>query len=382
MVTVGSAMGATIPTTLGQTKCNVLIDTGAMKSCMSQAYYQQLMLPATRTLHSCNIKSANGTNLCPIEIIEGEFKIGTKEYKNDFIVCKNLVRPCILGADFLRKHGIWTGWSPTGKVQLISQQKFLVESLEVLMKGPMIHNKQGIEIPGRNLAVVSVFLDTKTLQENQVYEVKPNLLLTNEHPNLIVLPMLHLVQKEKYENIPMALINLNEDEKIFLKRGEILGCLEPSSIEMNEIIQEKYDNIGEEGEREDESIPLEKKFITSPAEVNTHRKMQLQDAEVTKENREKFRLLCEEFEDIFSKSSSDIGKTPLITMDMDTGDSPPVCQRPYNLPLKHREWVQKELETLEQAGVIVRSISPWASPIVVVPKMTEPGEPPRRRLCV
>ena len=30
-------------------------------------------------------------------------------------------------------------------------------------------------------------------------------------------------------------------------------------------------------------------------------------------------------------------------MDIDTGDSPPVCQRPYNLPLKHREWVQKEL---------------------------------------
>ena len=335
MVTVGSAMGATIPTTFGQTKCNVLIDTGAMKSCMSQAYYQQLMLPATRTLHSCNIKSANGTNLCPIGIIEGEFKIGTKEYKDDFIVCKNLVRPCILGADFLRKHGIWTGWSPTGKVQLISQQKFLVESLEVLMKGPMIHNKQGIEIPGRNLAIVSVFLDTKTLQENQVYEIKPNLLLTNEHPNLIVLPMLHLVQKEKNENIPMALINLNEDEKIFLKRGEILGCLEPSSIEMNELIQEKYDDIGEEGERENESIPLEKKFITSP-----------------------------------------------LTMDIDTGDSPPVCQRPYNLPLKHREWVQKELETLEQAGVIVRSISPWASPIVVVPKKMEPGEPPRRRLCV
>ena len=44
--------------------------------------------------------------------------------------------------------------------------------------------------------------------------------------------------------------------------------------------------------------------------------------------------------------------------------------------------VQKELETLEKAGVIIRSISPWASPIVVVPKKTEPGEPPRRRPCV
>ena len=215
-------------------------------------------------------------------------RFGTKEYKNDFIVCKNLVRPCILGTNFLRKHGTWTGWSPTGKFQLISQQKFLVESLEVLMKGPMIHNRQGINIPGRNLAMVSVLLDTKALQENQVYEVKPNLLLTNEHPNLVVLPMLHVVQREKHNSIPVALINLNEDEKIFLKKGEILGCLEPSPIEVTEIVREECNEVGEIDEKEDESIPLEKKFITSPAEVNTHRKMQLQDAEVTEEYKEKF----------------------------------------------------------------------------------------------
>ena len=147
----------------------------------------------------------------------------------------------------------------------------------------------------------------------------------NEHPNPIVLPMLHLVQKEKHDSIPVALINLNEDEGIFLRKGEILGCLEPSPIEITEIVKEEGGAIGEEDEEEDESIPLEKKFITSPAEVNTHRKMQLQDAEVTEENREKFKLLCEEFEDIFSKDSTDIGKTPLITMDIDTGDSPPVC---------------------------------------------------------
>ena len=110
--------------------------------------------------------------------------------------------------------------------------------------------------------------------------------------------------------------------------------------------------------------------------------MQLQDAEVAKKYKEQFKQLCKEFGDIFSQDSTDIGKTPLITMDIDTEDSPPVCQKPYNLPLKHREWVQKELETLEKAGVTVRSISPWASPIVVVPKKTEPGEPPRRRLYI
>ena len=77
---MGSATGATIPTTFGQTKCNVLVDTGAMKSCMSQAYYQQLMLPTTRPIHTYQVKSANGSNLCPIGITECEFKIGQKEY--------------------------------------------------------------------------------------------------------------------------------------------------------------------------------------------------------------------------------------------------------------------------------------------------------------
>ena len=73
---------------------------------------------------------------------------------------------------------------------------------------------------------------------------------------------------------------------------------------------------------------------------------------------------------------------PLLEMEIDTGDSPPITQKCYTLPLKHAAWVQKELEILEKAGVTVRSVSPWASPIVVVPTRTAPGEPPKRRLCV
>ena len=69
-------------------------------------------------------------------------------------------------------------------------------------------------------------------------------------------------------------------------------------------------------------------------------------------------------------------------MEIDTGDSPPISQKPYNLPLKHADRLQKELDTLGKAGVITRSVSPWVSPIVIGPKKTEPGEPPRRRFCV
>ena len=68
-------------------------------------------------------------------------------------------------------------------------------------------------------------------------------------------------------------------------------------------------------------------------------------------------------------------------MDIDTGDSPPVSSRPYTLPLKHYKWVQREMESLEWAGVITKSMSKWASPIVIVPKKSAPREPPKR-LCI
>ena len=47
----------------------------------------------------------------------------------------------------------------------------------------MIHNRQGIDIPGRSLVIVNASIDTGKLLKGQVFEVKPNFLLTNEHPN-------------------------------------------------------------------------------------------------------------------------------------------------------------------------------------------------------
>ena len=94
-------------------------------------------------------------------------------------------------------------------------------------------------------------------------------------------------------------------------------------------------------------------FLKSPADVDPRGPIVLKDTEVPPEARESFKKLCDEFADIFSKDSSDLGKTPLLKMDILTGDSPPVSQKPYTLALKHVQWVREEIETLEKAGVIV-----------------------------
>ena len=128
-------------------------------------------------------------------------------------------------------------------------------------------------------------------------------------------------------------------------------------------------------------IPSNTTFICSPADVPGHHKVHLQDKEISADIHQRFKELCEEYGEAFSKHNEDIGRTKLVKMDIDTGDSPPVSSRPYTLPLKHYEWVQRETESLEWAEVIKKSMSNWASPIVVVPKKSAPGEPPKR-LCI
>ena len=127
---------------------------------------------------------------------------------------------------------------------------------------------------------------------------------------------------------------------------------------------------------------VESDFLISPGDIYPNRKVELEDADIKEATRISFEALCEQQHEAFSKNNKDIGRTQLIEMEIDTGDSLPVAQSPYTLLLKHYDWVRQEIETLEKSGVIERSLSRWASPVIVVPKKSAPDEPPRRRLCV
>ena len=54
----------------------------------------------------------------------------------------------------------------------------------------------------------------------------------------------------------------------------------------------------------------ERGFITSPTDIDPGEPIKLKDAEVAPQHREAFENLCTEFQDVFSKDSVDLGKTP------------------------------------------------------------------------
>ena len=72
-----------------------------------------------------------------------------------------------------------------------------------------------------------------------------------------------------------------------------------------------------------------------------------------------------EYSDILTK---DLGLTNLAEFKIKTGDHPPICQGPYNIPQSLVDSVNKELKWLLDKGFIRESTSSWASPMVTVKK--------------
>ena len=72
--------------------------------------------------------------------------------------------------------------------------------------------------------------------------------------------------------------------------------------------------------------------------------------------------------DVFSTEEYKLGKSKLEPCYIDTGNAKPVKQRPRRLPLEKRQLVEEQIKEMEKAGVIRVSNSPWAPPIVLVPK--------------
>ena len=85
------------------------------------------------------------------------------------------------------------------------------------------------------------------------------------------------------------------------------------------------------------AVSIDNAFLTSPADIPGPRKVDLQDADIKPTMRSAFDEICKKYPTVFSKGNEDIGRTQLITMDIDTGDSPPVSSCPYTLALKHHQ---------------------------------------------
>ena len=121
--------------------------------------------------------------------------------------------------------------------------------------------------------------------------------------------------------IPLIVLNLGT-YSIELLKDQVVGHLDNEEIDISEIHTEAGLSLDSDSgyesnnESDKESEPDSKEissFIVSPADIETHCKVELKDKEIDDEYKKQFEDLCEKYKDIFSADSTDIGKDTFIT---------------------------------------------------------------------
>ena len=353
---------------------------------MSSAQYKLIGSPPLEPLPpGARLRSATGTSMEAWGLTSCLVRIGRKVYAQSFIVCNKMMTNVIVGRDFLSTYKLSITWGDEGTMEVMEGQEPVIRTGEVHQYPAYVGG--WAKVPPRTVAAIPAIANLPPFGRKTLFRFDPLKENLDLQMNSVVYPLDYATWRGGHQHTVQLIINLAK-EPLLLAEGTLLGYYEREDegemiVDREGLFEVNIEKSWEAGELEDKLFPPGGDgFITSPAEVDPRPPIKLRDAEVSREHRVAFERLCEEFADVFSQNSGDLGKTPLMRMEIPTGDNPPISQRPYGLALRHVQWVQDEIETLERAGVITKSVSPWASPIVIVPKKTSPGEPPRRRMCV
>ena len=147
---------------------------------------------------------------------------------------------------------------------------------------------------------------------------------------------------------PFVIVNFSHHENLHLPKDHVVAFTEKDTNQgevleictMKELERDLPRNWIPERQCQEKMTklfqnPFMKKkddFLKSPAEAPTHRKVLLEDKEISPKTQRAFEKLCERYDEIISKNSGDISKTILVEMEIDTGNHPLLHPNPTHYP--------------------------------------------------
>ena len=291
---------------------------------MSLEMYKKLKLNHLNTSSIPHIVGASGKSLGARGRTKYEININGKIFYQTFIVCEHLKRPIILGRDFSIQNCIGISWTKSNTCQLTQNNEVIAETGEYqTLSRSSVSLKKHIKVPPRSCAVVDV--DINTTEEIKV-EVILDQLWLSANPNICTYPMIaDLKDRELNTVTPFIIVNFSHHEHLHLPKDHVVAftekdCNEGEVLEIctmeqlekdlprNWIPERKWQEKLSEF-FENPFMQKDDDFLKSPAEAPVHRKVLLEDKNISPRTQEVFDKLCEKYDDIISKNSGDIGKT-------------------------------------------------------------------------
>ena len=324
-----------------------LIDTGAGVS-----VFPSSLLPGKfrkTSLSSIRLQTADGK---PLEV-SGEVDLFVSfidsskrvEFNHKFYVA-NIVTGPIIGADFLKYYGMKVDFAASVlhfgddscpivtlsasvcDVVLAHDVVFKDGHSEVLVKANLIRDGQPVSSLANSLFMPKVEVSRDTG----------------------VIPASALVDGSS-TFIPVKLLCVLPRPRAKLKAGTILGHIEHSVDISRLAVVADFESTGSEKG----SKPVLSKIDVSNSSLSVDEQRQLIE-------------LVEEYQDVFSSGEGDLGRTNVVRHKIPTGDNTHTCQRNYRQPYHQRQEIQRQVDILLEKGVVEESVSPWSSPVLMVPK--------------
>ena len=147
-------------------------------------------------------------------------QIGGEDYKQQFIVCKQLTPGAILGQDFLSRNQLGITWGPEGVLQLRDNQDIHVQTAEeVTTYTAMLTAK--IVIPSRSLIVVPVIMTLPSCKNKACFDFTPIQLSPHLGPNCVICPLDYATIRGSQRGL-QTIINFSQHE-VKLQEGKVLG---------------------------------------------------------------------------------------------------------------------------------------------------------------
>src|SRR6266536_1664007 len=311
---------------VGRTPITAVIDSGAATSIITKTLLQQLGYTINEPSNMV-IVTANGTRVRALGMVK-DIPINIKHMliKTPVHVLESKDKVLILGNDWLRRVNATVSWEEE-KLSLKHKGRFISVPLTFTLAKNLIttealeeseEEETENEYEDEELIESSIYYSDNALSSEDDIEFNP---------------------WEDHVPSPPILIESEEEEEEFINPAIYLASVEKGT--------------------QKESNP------------------DLHLGPITHNQQNAFHQLLENYKDICAKSQTDIGQTNVIRHKIITRNAPPIAQPPYRCNPINKEFLQNEILKLEEQGLVRKSVSPWASPIVIVEK--KGGE---KRLCI
>jgi hypothetical protein len=236
-----------------------------------------------------------------------------------------------------------------------------------------------------------------TLVPINIINAKPNqLYVTNTNPGLLLQSNIALLQACIDSNVSQIALTNFSDKPVVLKNKTTL-------CRLTEVIDEtNKEHINQNKVNENNSIVHN--LITTLAIITNNPSEHFQEIVNGRGNIQRMPILSEEefkintklknsdrlkvlkvireFDDVFAHHPYDLGCSSIGQMKLELTEEKIIARAPYKTSIKERDQIWGHISELLKAGVIKRSLSPYASPVLLVNKHDSEGHVTGTRMVV